>query len=280
MNPSYTNEVGASAGNPAGAPIVPGGDIILGAPKKKSRKWIVFLISGIVIVAVAIIATVILNAKGLTSKTASVDLTELVSYIENGPDGENHAEDENTETSDEEIDTEIADAIYAIRIKDNKNSEIKDYYSELNRKAEKVTDEMLSDGAMEYRLALRVLENMINYRAVSETVVEVAKTGTANAKKYLEENFDCTGIDGVMSAICRLEETYYEAVANEYFLYADRGCYKDNYYDYECLENAGTDLGTGLETPNEALGRMRRYAVLRALSDEIKTLNQKMLEKK
>ncbi len=280
MNPSYTNEVGASAGNPAGAPIVPGGDIILGAPKKKFRKWIVFLISGIVIVAVAIVVVVILNAKNLTPKTSSVDLTELVSYIENGPDGENYAEDENAETPNGEIDTEIAEAIYAIRIKDNKNSEIKDYYSELDRKAEKVTDGILSDGATEYRLALRVLENMINYRAVSEAVVEAAKTGMANAKKYLEENFDCTGIDGVMNAICRLEETYYEAVADEYFLYADKGCYKDNYYDYECLENAGADLEKGIEAPNEALGRMRRYAVLRTLSDEIKTLNQKMLEEK
>ncbi len=45
MNPSYTNEVGASAGNPAGAPIVSGGDIILGAPEKKSRKWVVFVIA-------------------------------------------------------------------------------------------------------------------------------------------------------------------------------------------------------------------------------------------
>lgn len=78
MNPSYTNEVGASAGNFAGAPMgsgaqgapmgsgmqgapmgagmqgapvgtgafgpsssQAGGDIILGAPKKKSRKWVV-----------------------------------------------------------------------------------------------------------------------------------------------------------------------------------------------------------------------------------------------
>ncbi len=228
----------------------------------------------------------ILNTKNLTSKTSSADLAGLVNYIENGPDGaiENTGESSKTssETSDEadgETDTELADVIYAIRVKDNPRSVIEAYYNELNKKADDALSELSDGTAMEYRSALRILEYAINYKAVSEKAIEIAKTGLNNAKTYFEENFDCTDAAEGLASLCQTEARYYEDVIGEYFLYADNGCYQtDGSYDLECLNNISEDLESSIESPDEARAKMSSPATLKVLSNQIKTLNQKLLE--
>ncbi len=244
-----------------------------------------------------IIVVVLLNTSNLIGKTSNADLAELVSYIENGPDDEtkntttendtNSTENatENSETdnsineeADGETDTELADTIYAIRIKNNPRSVIETYYDELNKKAESVLSELPDETASEYRSALKVLEHAINYKKVSEKAVEAAKAGLDNAKTYFEEHFDCIDAPNGLTTLCQIEARYYENVMGEYFLYAENGCYQDDSYDLECLNNISENLESSIESPNEALAKMSSSAVLKTLSSEIKTLNQKLLE--
>ncbi len=314
MNPSYTNEVGASAGNFAGAPMgsgaqgapmgsgmqgapmgsgaqgapmgtgafgssssQAGGDIILGAPKKKSRKWIGFLALGVVVIIAVVAAILMLLSNTKTISEQGAELKELIDYIENGPSDAIENTDESTETN-EELDAEIADTIYAIRVKDYKLSVIEEYYKRLNEKVEKIFGEKDDEQTEEYKLALKILENAINYRAIGEKMVDAAKMGVENARIYFEGNFDCTNVTGNLAMICQAEARYYEAVAGEYFLYAENGCYRNDFYDLECLNNIDENLESSIELPNEFLVRMTSTSTLRALSREIKTLDQKMLE--
>ncbi len=275
-----------------------GGDIILGGKdSRKSHKWLIFLVFGVVLVAAVVIIAVLLSTKNLIGKTSNADLAELVSYIENGPDDEtkNTATENNTDSTEnatensetdnntneevsEETDTEIADTIYAIRIKNNPRNVIETYYDELSKKAENVLSELPDETASEYRSALKVLEHAINYKKVSEIAVEAAKAGLDNAKTYFEENFDCTDATNGLATLCQIEARYYENVMGEYFLYAENGCYQDDSYNLECLNNIGENLESSIESPNEALAKMSSSTVLKTLSSEIKTLNQKLLE--
>lgn len=291
--PNFSSQPNSGvASQPNFAPQTPvvgpsSGDIILGGKdSQKSHKWLIFLILGIVLVTAVAIIVVILNTKNLTSKTSSMDLTELVNYIENSPDGTTENTGESSKTSNEtsgeadgETDTELADAIYAIRVKDNPRSVIEAYYNELNKKADDALSELSDGTAMEYRSALRILEYAINYEAVSEKAIEVAKTGLNNAKTYFEENFDCTNAAEGLVSLCQTEVRYYENVIGEYFLYADNGCYQaDGSYDLECLNNISEDLENSIEYPDEARAKMSSPATLKVLSNQIKALNQKLLE--
>lgn len=302
--PNFSSQPNSGvASQPNFAPQTPvvgpsSGDIIIGGKdSRKSYKWLLFLVLGVIIVVAIIIVAVLLNTKNLIGKTSNADLAELVSCIENGPDDEtkttttendtDNTENatENSETNnsaneeaDEETDTEIADTIYAIRIKNNPRSVIETYYDELNKKAENVLSELPDETAMEYRSALKVLEHAINYKKVSEKAVEAAKAGLDNAKTYFEENFDCTDTTNGLATLCQIEARYYENVMGEYFLYAENGCYQNDSYNLECLNNISENLESSIESPNEALAKMSSSAVLKTLSSEIKTLNQKLLE--
>ena len=213
-----------------------GGDIVLNNNGKKTKRI------GLVVGTVAFLAVLLVVGLTVAMKMTggmggvSKKYEALVQYIENGTGFESS---DNTEEEDVEAEVSSEEWIYAIRVSSEGASVVSEYYAGLEKRENeflasfKGNDELLG----EYKFALQVLKNAINYEAVADKIIEIyVSDGTEGVEKYFEENLSCEISDSSLSGICSAEQNYYDAVLKEYMFYTDIGCNKDNYYDILCAE--------------------------------------------
>lgn len=232
------------------------GDVVFtsaGIPEKKGKKK--FIIIGVVVGVLAVLLVVLAlvfsggGSGGLFGGGAPAGFNELREFIENG-DAETRAlfegdedEDEDEEDVEEEDseDNTSEDYIMAIRISEQGEAEVRKYYAKLAKLEQNFYDKSVtkvdSDLLAEYGNALKVLRNAINYYETKEGLIFAYENGgNSEADSYYIDNIACNEKAGDLLDICKLEQRYYVSVLAEHKIYADVGCYTEEGYDSDCVE--------------------------------------------
>lgn len=251
------------------------GDITLssGEEKKSKKGWIIGILVGAVVVSVIVVVMMLAPGLVKTKEKANVKFDSLVTYLEKG-------NDDNAIFSSESL-------LYAIAIYENNMDEINGYYEEVNKKKVDFLDSVVgvSNELLErYKGALKVMENIINYRAIEDKLIELyASSGVEVAKKYYEDKIQCESVGEGLKSLCIASQDYYDATVNEFALYYDAGCYNDELYDEACIkQRVGTiDIGQVseyMEYAQRSFNRVQSDESKLLLNREIEGINREMKE--
>ncbi|MBR3230830.1 hypothetical protein IKF73_02285 [Candidatus Saccharibacteria bacterium] len=266
------------------------GDVVLNKSSDKAKK--VGIIVAVAVVLVLVIVGVVVWVMTGRNSGALKKFESLSQYLENGTgfkkDEENAEEEEEAEAAEEVEEEDPAnDWIYAIRISSEGADTISKYYAGLEKKEEEFFNSFNKNDEVvdEYKFALQVLKNAINYQEVGKKLIEIySNEGAEGVKKYFDEDLACGTGDSALNGICVAEQNYYDAVVKEHALYADIGCAQDNYYDALCaMEYYGEGEFFGelnaLEPPTSYLQRFSGVIAENILNQNIVKLSNSILEK-
>lgn len=239
------NELNRISGGSFSAPTGTGDIILNGTPGKK--KTFLVVVVAIIFLALVLIAILILRSTGIFTGGLAPEYADAYDsyskYLINS--------DSNNATS---VDDAIKDnaKIYPFTVKNgfsrSDNQKMEKYFEELDKRFEELKNksdsknDTIQKAITENEVLLDTIEKTANHTKYLRELRQAFDNNQSQIDNIINNTFKYDGDDPYLKTIVERQKTFYSLYIKEYALYKNNGCYKNSYYDLECMAQRGQSV--------------------------------------
>ena len=289
MGPEDTNDIKEELDRiSVGVPVSDNtGDIILNkAPSAgNAKKPLLIIVIFMVVLALGLIVFLVLRSTGILTGGLPPEYADAynsyASYLINGDNKDNLMSVDSALQNKNNIYPFSKKAEFSR----SENQQMEQYFEELYKRFEDLksktdsNNEDIQSAISENEVFLGIVEKTANHSKYLKSLRKAYDENQNQIEKTINDTFKYDGDDPFLMTATEKQKEFYLSYIKEYSIYRNNGCYKNNYYDFECMVRRGHDAAALREKSAEvssAYGAMSDDGLASVLSHKMILLTLKM----